>query len=62
MDYFDDSGSERAALYRLFASLFMQEPSEETLFTIRQNTAPPTRRKSSSETISSSGCLPFATK
>ncbi|HXX57013.1 MAG TPA: molecular chaperone TorD family protein [Thermodesulfovibrionales bacterium] len=35
MKYFDDSGSERAAFYRLFASLFMQEPSEETLLSIK---------------------------
>jgi TorA maturation chaperone TorD len=35
MDYLDDSGSERAALYRLFASLFMQEPPEDVLLTIK---------------------------
>jgi putative dimethyl sulfoxide reductase chaperone len=36
MDYFDGRGSERAALYRLFASLFVQEPSEEVLLTIKE--------------------------
>jgi TorA maturation chaperone TorD len=35
MDYLDDSGSERASLYRLFASLFMQAPLEEVLLTIK---------------------------
>ena len=36
MEFFDDTNIERAALYRLFSSLFTKEPGEETLLTIQE--------------------------
>src|SRR3990172_10154232 len=36
MDLYDDENAERAALYRLFRSVFAGEPSEEELVTVKE--------------------------